>query len=41
VSSEDKTRAAARKKRQKEPATARRDNVAIEIEAEKHRLEDH
>jgi putative FmdB family regulatory protein len=41
VSSEEKTRAAATKKRQKEAAVARRDNIAMDIEAEKHRLEDH
>ncbi|HEY7293053.1 MAG TPA: zinc ribbon domain-containing protein [Vicinamibacterales bacterium] len=41
VSSEEKTRAAATKKRAKEAHTARRDNIAMDIEAEKHRLEDH
>ncbi len=41
VSSEEKTRAAATKKRQKEAAVARRDNIAMDIEAERHRLEDH
>jgi putative FmdB family regulatory protein len=41
VSSQEKTRAAASKKRQKEAATARRDNIAMDIEAERHRIEDH
>jgi putative FmdB family regulatory protein len=41
VSSEEKTRAAATKKRQKAAAVARRDNIAMERELEKHRLEDH
>jgi putative FmdB family regulatory protein len=41
VSSAEKTREAATKKRRKEAAVARRDNVAMDIEAEKHRLEDH
>jgi putative FmdB family regulatory protein len=41
VSSEEKTRAAATKKRMKEARTARRDNIAMDIEAERHRLEDH
>lgn len=41
VSSEEKTRAAASKKRQKEAAIARRDNIAMDIEAERHRLDDH
>jgi putative FmdB family regulatory protein len=41
VSSEEKTRAAATKKRTKEAAVARRDNVAMDIEAERHRMEDH
>lgn len=41
VSSEEKTRAAATKKRMKEAAVARRDNIAMDIEAEKHRIEDH
>ena len=41
VSSAEKTQAAASKKRHKEAASARRDNVARDIEAEKHRLEDH
>jgi putative FmdB family regulatory protein len=41
VSSEEKTRAAATKKRQKEAAVARRDNIAMDIEAERHRVEDH
>ena len=41
VSSAEKTRAAATKKRQKEAASARRDTIASDIEAEKHRLEDH
>ena len=41
VSSEEKTREAANKKRRKEAAVARRDNIAMDIEAEQHRLEDH
>jgi putative FmdB family regulatory protein len=41
VSSAEKTRAAATKKRTKEAAVARRDNIAMDIEAERHRLEDH
>jgi putative FmdB family regulatory protein len=41
VSSEEKTRAAATKKRLKEASIARRDNIAMDIEAEKHRIEDH
>ncbi|MBI3490193.1 MAG: zinc ribbon domain-containing protein [Acidobacteria bacterium] len=41
VSSAEKTQAAAAKKRKKEAAVARRDNIAMDIEAEKHRLEDH
>src|SRR5947208_15106587 len=41
VSSQEKTRAAADKKRRKEATTARRDNIAMDIEAERHRLEDH
>jgi len=41
VSSEEKTREAATKKRRKEAAVAHRDNVAMDIEAERHRLEDH
>jgi putative FmdB family regulatory protein len=41
VSSEEKTRAAATKKRTKEAAAARRDNIAMDIEAERHRIEDH
>jgi hypothetical protein len=41
VSSEEKTRAAARKKRMKAASVARRDNIAMEIEAEQHRREDH
>jgi putative FmdB family regulatory protein len=41
VSSEEKTREAATKKRHKEAAAARRDNIAMDIEAERHRLEDH
>ena len=41
VSSQEKTRAAATKKRQKEAAVARRDNIAMDIEAERHRAEDH
>jgi len=41
VSSEEKTRAAADKKRRKEAAVARRDNIAMDIEAERHRIEDH
>lgn len=41
VSSEERTREAATKKRRKEAAVARRDNIAMDIEAEQHRLEDH
>jgi putative FmdB family regulatory protein len=41
VSSQEKTRAAATKKRRKEAAVARRDNIAMDIEAERHRVEDH
>jgi putative FmdB family regulatory protein len=41
VSSKEKTREAATKKRTKEAAVARRDNIAMDIEAEKHRIEDH
>jgi len=41
VSSQEKTQAAAAKKRQKEAAVARRDNIAMDIEAERHRTEDH
>jgi putative FmdB family regulatory protein len=41
VSSAEKTREAATKKRQKEAAAARRDNIAMDLEAEQHRLEDH
>jgi putative FmdB family regulatory protein len=41
VSSEERTREAAARKRKKEAAIARRDNIAMDIEAERHRLEDH
>lgn len=41
VSSEDRTREFATRKRKKEAAAARRDNIAMDIEAERHRLEDH
>lgn len=41
VSSAEKTQAAADKKRHKEAAVARRDNIAKDIEAERHRVEDH
>jgi putative FmdB family regulatory protein len=41
VSSAELTRAAATKKRRKEAAVARRDNIAMDIEAERHRTEDH
>jgi putative FmdB family regulatory protein len=41
VSSAEKTQAAADKKRTKEAAVARRDNIAMDIEAERHRIEDH
>ena len=41
VSSAEKTQEAATKKRKKEAAVARRDNIAMDIEAEKHRIEDH
>lgn len=41
VSSAEKTQAAADKKRHKEASVARRDNIAKDIEAEQHRIEDH
>ena len=41
VSSQEKTQEFATKKRRKEAAVARRDNIAMDIEAEKHRIEDH
>lgn len=41
VSSAEKTRAAANRKRKTDAAVAKRDNIAKDIEAEKHRLEDH
>lgn len=41
VTSPEKIQAAADKKRHKEAAVARRDNIARDIEAEKHRIEDH
>ena len=41
VSSAEQTRAFATKKRRKEAAVARRDNIAMDIEAERHRTEDH
>ena len=41
VSSAEKTHAAVAKKRKKDASVARRDNVAKDIEAERHRLEDH
>jgi putative FmdB family regulatory protein len=41
VTSPEKLQAAADKKRHKEAAVARRDNIAMDIEAEQHRLEDH
>jgi len=41
VTSPEKVQAAADRKRHKEAAVARRDNVAMDIEAERHRLEDH
>lgn len=41
VSSAEITQAAATRKRKKDAAVARRDNVAKDIEADKHRLEDH
>jgi putative FmdB family regulatory protein len=41
VSSSEKLQAAADKKRRKEAAVARRDNIAMDIEAERHRIEDH
>ena len=41
VSSPEKLQAAADKKRHKEAAVARRDNIAMDIEAERHRTEDH
>ena len=40
-SSREKTQAFADKKRKKEAAIARRDNIARDIEAERHRIEDH
>jgi len=41
VTSPERIQAAADKKRHKEAAKARRDNIAMDIEAEHHRLEDH
>jgi putative FmdB family regulatory protein len=41
VSSAEKTQVAADKKRHKEAAVGRRDNIAKDIEAERHRIEDH
>jgi len=41
VSSQERTREFASRKRRKEAAIARRDNIAMDIEAEKHRIEDH
>jgi putative FmdB family regulatory protein len=41
VSSAEKTQAAATAKRQREANVARRENVVMDIEAERHRLEDH
>ena len=41
VSSQEKTQEFATRKRRKEAAVARRDNIAMDIEAEKHRIEDH
>ena len=41
VTSPEKIQAAADRKRHKEASVARRDNVAMDIEAEKHRIEDH
>lgn len=41
VSSAEKTQAAAAISRKKAAVTARRDNIAIEREAEMHRREDH
>ncbi len=41
VSSAEKPQAAADKKRKKEAAVPRRDNIAMDIEAERHRVEDH
>ncbi|HEX3704250.1 MAG TPA: zinc ribbon domain-containing protein [Vicinamibacterales bacterium] len=41
VSSAEKTQAAAAMSRKKAATTARRDNIAIEREAEMHRREDH
>jgi putative FmdB family regulatory protein len=41
MTSPEKIQAAADKKRHKEAAVARRDNIAMDIEAEHHRLEDH
>jgi putative FmdB family regulatory protein len=41
VSSAEKTQTAADKKRKKEASVATRDNIAKDIEAEQHRLEDH
>jgi len=41
VSSAEKTQAAASKKRTRDASVARRDNVAKDIEAEQHRLDEH
>lgn len=41
VSSQERTREFANRKRRKEAAIARRDNIARDIEAERHRTEDH
>ena len=41
VSSAEITQAAADKTRKKAAAIARRDNIAMDIEAERHRREDH
>lgn len=41
VTSPERIQAAADKKRHKEAAVARRDNIAMDIEAERHRVEDH
>jgi putative FmdB family regulatory protein len=41
VTSREKRQQAANRSRAKQAATARRDNVAIEKEIERHRIEDH
>jgi putative FmdB family regulatory protein len=41
VSSAEKTRAAATVKRQQDASVARKENVVKDVEAERHRMEDH